>query len=561
MNLTRYTVLGRRVAGAVRRHGVLTVATAVVGVVARHGLTATLKVGRDEQPFPWSAKSGKTAVRAAGPADLDEAYTLPAAEWEPWRPIVGARPATAGRGEPRTLTLVVPAGPAEAFERTAAAVRAVPGARLLGSDEAATGDGFHVFLQPGDLPSPDMAWEITEAAQGGVAEVVTFDLFRRAGDQVQPLLLPGANPTLIAACDYSFSRAALADRLLDGADPRTVQPRELILQWMAGRPAIETRGRWRHVARPLVEALVSDETIAQERARARAARPPRDDAGEPITAVICTKDKGHLTRQLARQLLAEDPALLGEVVIVSNNTTNPYAIETLQDLARLPRVTVARMDEPFNFSRLSNAGARLGGGRGPLLFLNDDIAPVTEDWLARLRARLADPATGTAGPLLLYPDERAQHAGMYLGCRGAAGHTLKGVRLPDEDYLFMACAPREVSALTGAVLMTPRPVFEAVGGFDEQLGTYLQDVDYCLRLRNLGLVNVFDPGAVLIHMESTSINELGVKERLQQRRTGEWLRFRERWGEALVNDPFHPRGFDREDESLRRLAGPDGARP
>jgi hypothetical protein len=38
-------------------------------------------------------------------------------------------------------------------------------------------------------------------------------------------------------------------------------------------------------------------------------------------------------------------------------------------------------------------------------------------------------------------------------------------------------------------------------------------------------------------------------------------RFRERWGSLLLNDPLHPRGFDVEDETLRRLAAPSARRP
>lgn len=553
--LRRYRTIYERVAAAVRRYGVWNVATAVGGVVMRHGVAAALNVARADQPFPWLRQTEAPAAPAGAP-DLDEDFALPAAAWGRRHRDAGDRPGRSA--ELRTLTFVVQGeGTAEAFERTAAAIRAVPGSRLAGDDSlAATDDGFHVFLRPGDQPCPEIAWRITEAALQGLAEVVTFDLLRRVGDKIQPLLLPGANPTLLRSCDYVFSRAALSDRLLQGEAPAGVAPRERILQWMDGRAAVETRGRWRHVGRPLAEVELEDDAIAGERRRAGRRTAPGRTAG-PASVVICTRDKGHLTRQLVRRLLAEDPALLGEVVIISNNTTNPYALAALQDLAASPRVQVARMDEPFNFSRLSNAGARLSGGRGPLLFLNDDIVPVSEDWLGTLSARLAEPDVGAAGPLLLYPDERVQHAGMYLGCRDAAGHLLKGARLPDGDYMFMACAAREVSALTGAVLLTRRDLFEGVNGFDEQLGTYLQDVDYCLRLRNLGLVNVFEPGAVLLHMESASIREMDAREQLRRRRTGEWLRFRQRWGDALFQDPFHPRGFDLNDESLRRLAGRD----
>ena len=100
--------------------------------------------------------------------------------------------------------------------------------------------------------------------------------------------------------------------------------------------------------------------------------------------------------------------------------------------------------------------------------------------------------------------------------------------------------------------MTPRSVFEALGGFDEQLATYLQDVDYCLRVREGGWRNIFQPAAVLLHMESISVSEApaGVMGRL---RALERDRFIARWDAVLEHDPLFPGGLDPEDESLRTL--------
>jgi GT2 family glycosyltransferase len=215
----------------------------------------------------------------------------------------------------------------------------------------------------------------------------------------------------------------------------------------------------------------------------------------------------------------------------------------------------------FNFSRLSNTGARAGKRGDHLLFLNDDIAPVTEDWIERMLARFDEPDTGAVGPLLLYPDERVQHAGMYLGFDGMAGHVLRHASLPEQDYLFTCSAPRETTAVTGAALMMSRAAFEAVNGFDAQLATYLQDVDLCLRLQRSGFVNVFDPSAVLIHMESVSIRPLEGQGQFQQQRNAERARFLERWGQALLRDPYHSAGFDLQDQSLRRLSAAGGRRP
>jgi GT2 family glycosyltransferase len=563
----------RRLVGAIRRHGLIHVAQVVLLTMMRQGVFNALRIAGSARPFQQrlSKRAQRTqAPPPPSPADLDLAYTLSAADWAAWSPILEAAPASVDARDDRLRAAdvqVVILGQAEARPEALAVTRAAvdalgPTVRLW-SPGATSADRFVLFLKAGDIPSPELPGALARAARGGVTEAVTFDLARREGERVQPILLPGANPTLLRAADYMFSRVALRGAALGSAEALAdCDPRALMLAWLDAQPPLQARGRWRHVSRPLVVAAISEADIEAERAAALAhgRKPVSRRSVDGATVVVCTKDKGHLARQLTRQLLAKDRSAVEEVVIVSNNTANPYALQTLQDLAAEPRVRVLKQDGPFNFSRLSNAGVRAGEGRGPILLLNDDIAPVSEDWIERLAAWLDDPTVGTVGPLLLYPDERVQHAGMYLGFNGIAGHTLRAARLPEEDYLLTGCAPREVSAVTGAVLMTPRRAFEALNGLDEQLATYLQDVDYCLRVRGAGMINVFDPAAVLIHMESATIRSMD-HGALHNQRYAEGLRFVERWGELLQNDPLHPRSFDLSDETLRRLTGPAGRRP
>jgi len=584
-----------RMARAVRRHGLGPISSFVVLSLRRHGVKGALRLAvadrrvRAQRALADDRTLAERAVidpaadvvkggRRAEPPDLDKRFGLAAKAWELWRPWVGAAPPSVEpypeRLEDAAVLFIVRLGAPEdekKLARTQAALQRLPKAQIAlarpgQAFEPPPGpaDRFVVFLKAGDAPAPEFTRELARTAQGGVADVVSFDMFRRDGDVIYPLLLPGANPTLLAKIDYLFSRVALRGEALgDLLTSASGAPRPQLLQWLADRPATEVRGRWRHMGRPLVEVAVTAEDVAGMRDEALAAgrAPVRPPPGASISVVVCTKDKGHLLRQLVRGLLAQPAGLIAEIVILANTTTNPYALQTLADLAETPAVTVARRDTPFNFSKLSNEGARIGDMGSHILFLNDDIAPVSEDWLIRLLSQFNDPAVGAAGPMLLYPDERVQHGGMYLGFNGRAGHTLRHAALPDEDYLFTGVAPRETSCLTGAVLLVQRRAFEAINGFDEQLATYLQDVDLGLRLHRIGLRNVFDPTSVLIHMESASIHSLGTSSDFHRQRVAEFDRFQARWGAAVPVDRLHPAGFDLQDESLRRLSGARGVRP
>jgi GT2 family glycosyltransferase len=565
----------RRLAGAIHRHGPVHVATVIVLTMTRQGMFSVIRIAGSERSFPQRPSKRYQRMQQLQapppePPDLDKAYTLTAAEWRTWSPILTATGPSEdpqddrlGAADVDVVILDEAGAEPDALAVTRAAVASMGPTVRPWSPGGATANRFVLFLKAGDLPSPEIPGALARAARGGVTEAVSFDLVRVTEDGVQPLFLPGANPTLLRNADYLFSRVALRGSAL-GPDPTlaAADPRGLMLAWLDAQPPLQARGRWRHVSRPLIVAAISDADVEARRASAldHGRKPVRRRSRDGASVVICTKDKGHLTRQLVRQLIAKDRTAVEEVVIVSNNTTSPYALQTLLDLAAEPRVQVVKRDEPFNFSSLCNAGVRAGEGRGPILLLNDDIAPVSEDWIERLAARLDDPAVGAVGPLLLYPDERVQHAGMYLGYNSVAGHILRGARLPEEDYLLTGCAAREVSAVTGAVLMTQRGAFEALNGLDEQLGTYLQDVDYCLRLRGAGMVSVFDPASVLIHMESATIRSMD-GDAIHRQRYAERQRFVERWGALLQNDPLHPRGFDLNHETLRRLTGPNGRRP
>jgi GT2 family glycosyltransferase len=272
--------------------------------------------------------------------------------------------------------------------------------------------------------------------------------------------------------------------------------------------------------------------------------------------VICTKDNGFLIEQLVDRLWSGNRDALTDIVIVANRTTNPYALHVHKELAADGRIKLLKYDQAFNFSAQSNLGAASAGG-DLVLFLNDDVVPVNADWLDELVAPLDDPGIGVVGPLLLYPDQSVQHAGMFLGFNGIAGHSLRGASLPERDYCFMASVPRQVMAVTGAALCMRRSDFQALNGFDQNLfALHIQDVDLCLRAHFSGLAVVYNPRSVLLHMESVSVKPTLADPRVAERRGREYAAFTRRWGDVLASDEFHNPNFARDAEDLRRLVVP-----
>src|SRR5690606_17938420 len=99
--------------------------------------------------------------------------------------------------------------------------------------------------------------------------------------------------------------------------------------------------------------------------------------------------------------------------------------------------------------------------------------------------------------------------------------------------------PQDLSAVTAACLVTPKKLFQSLGGLDaENLKVAFNDVDYCLRVREAGLRVVYTPYAELYHHESVSRGKDDNEEkRARSEREVEYMR--KRWPHVIDRDPFY----------------------
>ena len=88
--------------------------------------------------------------------------------------------------------------------------------------------------------------------------------------------------------------------------------------------------------------------------------------------------------------------------------------------------------------------------------------------------------------------------------RGIAANMFTGLPRERSGYLHKASLQMDYSAVTAAFLMVKRSVYEQVGGFTEELTVAFNDVDFCLKVRKLGLLVVYQPDVEAYHFESKS---------------------------------------------------------
>lgn len=246
-----------------------------------------------------------------------------------------------------------------------------------------------------------------------------------------------------------------------------------------------------------------------------------------------------------------------EILVIENGSEEKATFAYYDTLAGQENITVVTYTEkgPFNYARINNFGAQFATGKY-LLLLNNDTQVISMNWLENMLMYAQRPDVGAVGAKLYYGDRTIQHAGVVigLGAHRTAGHIHYKINYDNLGYMGKLCYAQDVSAVTGACLMVKKNLYDELGGLDESFAVALNDVDFCLRLRGKGCLNVFTPFAELYHFESASRGIDTADEEKARRYEEESAHFRERWKAVLeAGDPYYNPNFslDYSDYSLK----------
>jgi len=190
-------------------------------------------------------------------------------------------------------------------------------------------------------------------------------------------------------------------------------------------------------------------------------------------------------------------------------------------LATIPNLRFSCLQENKGYAAACNAGARLARGEW-IVFLNNDTLP-QPGWLeALLHEAVEHPDAGAVGARLVYPATGGiQHAGVDLDHGGWPFHPYRHADARESRLL----QSRDVPAVTGACLLTPRAVFEDLDGFDARYVNGVEDIDYCLRLWERGYRVRYCGAGLLGHYESLTLGSFGngATDRNHALYRSEWL--------------------------------------
>lgn len=225
-----------------------------------------------------------------------------------------------------------------------------------------------------------------------------------------------------------------------------------------------------------------------------------------VSAIVVTWNMVDLLRRCLAALQDHGPRGGEMEIIVVDNGSADGTIAMLRQ--EWPDVRLVANADNLGFTKANNQGIAIARGR-QLLLINAD-AFLTAGCIERMVDRMTkDDRAAVVGPRLVYGDGTWQRwtAGRAPSLRAALNHFLFLERLgrgaPALGGLYLGVDVREarrVDWVSSACMLVRADAVHAVGGMDERFFVYMDDVDLCQRLREVGWHVWYEPAAEAIHL-------------------------------------------------------------
>ena len=458
-------------------------------------------------------------------------------------------------------------------------------AALNSALELATGD-YITFLDHDDLLPKHALLRVNKAIQARPNLDFIYsdeDKIDAAGHRYQPHFKSGWNPDLLLSQNYINHLSVIRSHLLKKSggfrsscngsqdhdmllrcvinlDPANIEHiPEVLYHWRAVAGSTSLAASEKDYTTQAGLAALGD-YLASSAAGATVGRGslpntyrvnwPVPDSQPLVSIIIPTHNGLPVVRQCVESIFKKTVYANFEVIVVSNNTDCQKTLDYLTKCARRrPNFKLVEWNHPFNYSAINNFGRQHAEG-DVICLLNNDTEVISPLWLNEMVSHAMRDDIGCVGAKLYYPDNSIQHAGVFLGIGGVAGHSHKHYERKDHGYFSRLRLVQNLSAVTGACLVVRSQVFDQVGGLDEQhLAIAFNDVDLCLRVMQQGYRNLWTPYAELYHHESKTRGRDNTKAK-RKRFAEETAYMQRRWGNLLQNDPYYSPNLSLKKEDL-----------
>ncbi|WP_435548185.1 glycosyltransferase family 2 protein [Desulfobacterium sp. N47] len=222
-----------------------------------------------------------------------------------------------------------------------------------------------------------------------------------------------------------------------------------------------------------------------------------------------------------------------EIIVIENNSKSTEIFDYYKKISANHRIKILNYpinNYTFNFSAINNWAVAHTQAEYVLL-LNNDTEVISPNWLEEMLMFAQRRDVGAVGAKLYYPNNTNQHTGLFLGLQGHIASCYDhGKNRFESGYMHKLTMPQNYSAVTAACLMVKRSDYLCVKGLDEDVFKVgLNDIDFCLKLIELGKINVVTPFSELYHFESASRGS-DTQGNNRVRYNAECEAFRIKWG-------------------------------
>ena len=223
-----------------------------------------------------------------------------------------------------------------------------------------------------------------------------------------------------------------------------------------------------------------------------------------VDLLIPTRDGLQVLRPCIESILEKTQYPNYQIIIADNGSELKETHDFFAEVSKDDRVSIVEYPGEFNYSAINNFAAKAGNSEYVAL-VNNDIEVIHSDWLTHMMVWAKQDSVGIVGAKLLFGNGLVQHAGVTIGMGNAAGHIHRLESGESLGYQNRCAATQNMMAVTAACLITPRELFESLGGLNEvDFKVAYNDIDYCLRVESMGLDVIWTPEATLYHHESVS---------------------------------------------------------
>lgn len=223
-----------------------------------------------------------------------------------------------------------------------------------------------------------------------------------------------------------------------------------------------------------------------------------------VDLVIPTRDGLDVLKPCVDGILSKTNYQNYKIIIVDNGSEKAETLNYFDSLKHNPKVSLVDYPGEFNYSAINNFAVATGQSEF-IGLINNDIEVIDGDWLTQMMVWATQPSVGIVGAKLLFGNGKIQHAGVTIGMGNAAGHIHRLEEGDAPGYQLRCLATQNMMAVTAACLLTPRALFEEIGGLDEDnFKVAYNDIDYCLKVDARGRDIIWTPEAKLFHHESVS---------------------------------------------------------